>query len=185
MYKVVLIDKNTGEANGDIGIYDDLEEAHAEATDYNRKGDRHAGHAVVETKIGERPLFNQRMGDNSQSRVSRMKISSNQSRPRIQLRQRQPHAFVEEESSSEETSTEDFVPDHYQKNPNWHRSTNNQSQKQFVFLVNTYNGNGIVLEQNRFLNNFLLANPNFSIQSEGLIHEMISERNQYLASRKR
>ena len=53
MYTVVLVDKEDHEVIGDIGNYSKFNEAEHQANDYNRKGDRHRGHAIIQAKLGQ------------------------------------------------------------------------------------------------------------------------------------
>jgi len=197
MYKVVLLHKKTGEVSGDIGTYDDLDEANSQANDYNRKGDRHIGHAVVQAEIGNESPSQSRRG---------LKLNQNpQNTFRSQPQQRFSRTVVDEPSEEEELSSEELSIDSEEsleeesledsmeellqqssKIPHWHQQQIEiPKEKKFAFLIDTYTGKGIVLEQNRFLNNFLLANPTYTIQNTGEIHNMIFERNKYLQSRKR
>ena len=52
MYEVVLIDRNSNQVVGNIGTYDDHDEAEREAQNYNRKSDRHRGFATVQGVVG-------------------------------------------------------------------------------------------------------------------------------------
>ncbi len=199
MYKVVLIHKENGEIVGDIGTYDDLDDANWQANDYNRKGDRHIGHAVVQTEIGNEPTHQPRRGLNIQRNPQRLRMPNmvRPAPPHFKPQQRFPRTVVEneyeeqssEEELSEEQSSEEIVqqPQRQLKSPSWHQRQEQPQAitKQFAFLIDTYSGKAIVLEKNKFLNNFLLAHPTYTIQNTGEIHDMILERNQYLQSRKR
>jgi hypothetical protein len=201
MYKVVLINKKTGEVSGDIGTYDDLEDANWQANDYNRKGDRHIGHAVVQAEIGNEQQEHHhrgiRLNRNPQmARTSNMGMKLKQSLPQRFSRPVVEHNDEYDEQSEEEISSEyDEITEEEtsseeqetQRPPMWHQPMKEQpiQKKEFALLIDTYRGNAIVLEKNRFLNNFLLANPTYTIQNTGEIHNMILERNQYLKSRKR
>lgn len=202
MYKVVLIHKENGEIIGDIGTYDDLDDANEQANDYNRKGDRHIGHAVVQAEIGNKPVHQPRRGLNIQRNPQRLRMPNmvRPTPPHFKPQQRFSRTVVEneyEEQSSEEElsseyeeqSSEEIVqqPQRQLRTPSWHQRQEQPQAtiKQFAFLIDTRSGKAIVLEKNKFLNNFLLAHPTYTIQNTGEIHDMILERNQYLQSRKR
>ena len=221
MYKVVLIDKESSDVLGDIGEYSSLRQAEHEVMDYNRKGDRHRGHAVVQAQLsGTLPERTERTERNNNLRLRQPSVErhpqsihqhrqnlqqlhgvSEERRIRPQNRQNfpsnhnvhpmHPHSHThyeepssEEEISSEETETFDEVMRRENREPSWReRSTPQTKQKLFALLIDDYHKKAIVLEHNQFLNNFMLANPQYQLKSTGEIHNMINERNQYLRNR--
>lgn len=195
MYTVVLVDKEDHEVIGDIGNYSKFNEAEHQANDYNRKGDRHRGHAIIQAKLGQPIEKPKSMGLKLGSRRPNPIMSDERPRmgrpkPRPMMTQQRSFRTVVdpvnddyEELSSEEESIEQHVQQTH-KEPKWHQS-HTPHEKSFVLLVHQKTGHTIVLEKNRFLSNFLLANPNYIQQSEGAIHSMISQRNQLMNSRGR
>jgi hypothetical protein len=193
MYKVVLIHKENYDVIGEIGSYDDINEATEEANDYNRKGDRHIGQAVVQATLDGNQQPNRQRGlrfkrkEQPQTQTFRRALQGRPPSPQRFSRPRPPIQYEEPEelSSEEESSSEEQVVS-YQRNPSWHdRGSRPTTQKMFAFLIDDRTGKGIVLEHNSFLNNFLLAHPSYQIQSTGEIHDMIFKRNQYLNNRRR
>jgi hypothetical protein len=197
MYTVVLVDKEDHEVIGDIGTYTKFNEAEYQANDYNRKGDRHRGHAIIQAKLGQPIEKPKPMGLKLGSGRPRPNPIMSDERPRmgipkprpVMTQQRSFRTVVEDVSddyddvSSEDEIVEQIAP---QANvePTWHQS-HTPHDKSFSLLVDQRNGHAIVLENNRFLPNFLLANPNYVEQSKGAIHDMIKQRNQLMKSRKR
>ena len=62
MYEVVIVNDN--ETVGELGEYESLEEAKAEANSYNRKSDRHPGIATVQKRLGKNRSNPQRLRRN-------------------------------------------------------------------------------------------------------------------------
>lgn len=196
MYTVVLVDKEDHEVIGDIGEYPKFNDAEYQANDYNRKGDRHRGHAIIQAKLGKQPIEKPRSVGLKLGNRRRNPIM-NDERPRMRMPSQRPtiireHSFrtvVEpttneyDEMSSEEESVEQDLPQNTVE-PMWHKSHSTQI-KSFVLLIDQKTGHAVVLENNRFLPNFLIANPNYVQQSEGAIHNMITQRNQYIKNRGR
>ena len=184
MYKVVLVHKEDHDVIGEIGSYNEIDEATSEAQNYNRKGDRHIGHAIVQATIDGSPIRRTnglRLGQTDKHSVrysTRTPLNKPSSRIVPEYNRYIPEE-VEEESSEEETRV-------YQR-PSWHdrRNPQPQSNKVFAFLIDPISKKGIVLEENQFLQNFLIAHPTYEVQSKGQIHEMILQRNRYLQNRRR
>lgn len=187
MFEVILIDPHTSEEIGDIGSYQTVEEAESQATNYNRKRDRHAGVARVQTTLGRNPA--------PPKRTSGLRLSI-----RSNPRPVDPSPMNDFEIFSEDE--EDFEPirqppdfQHNQRTHGRQRQTFNSRPSQpsvyntppvqypseettHILLFDTHANNHVVLKDDQFARNIILSGGGrWELIRKGDFYTLLAERN--------
>ena len=198
MYAVVLIDRDSKEQIGEVGEYDTFDEAKLEAEDYNRKGDRHRGHAVVETELPlkrkpARRNPNVNLKPSSGLRLNRKPSQGIPSRSGIPTRtgiprKVQEHRHIGRNNPSHRPQREEIprrphvermeIPHRTERRQNTSQPKTHTDSDQYVLVWDDILRKPLVLKDSSFTRQMLMAGiGRYDVMMQGEFYEIMAERN--------
>jgi len=132
MYEVVLLDRQSNKVVGNIGTYDDHNEAEREAQNYNRKADRHRGVATVQGVVGgSSPRQNPFQEDDSSEDYEISSEDDTESIHRQNVRRNFDHMFeeLEQKRPTRQRPNTTQYPKHQHERNRLHRNMTQERMK--------------------------------------------------------
>jgi ADP-ribose pyrophosphatase YjhB (NUDIX family) len=171
MYQVVLVEPQLHNVIGDLGFFDDPEEAYAEVISYNKKSDRHRGYAMLQLRKNGRLIGDE--DEESSSEDSEQFEEMEEIEESFQPSQR---PIIQRQLSSRENPRpvsmhrRPLMRSHQQ-----HQRRANPSYEQYLLLEDTRTGRPFVLSDAKYNQMY-----GYKILDQGTFDQMINRRNQML-----
>lgn len=170
MYQVVLVEPQLHNVIGDLGFFDDPEEAYAEVISYNKKSDRHRGYAMLQLRKNGRLIGDE--DEESSSEDSEQFEEMEEIEESFQPRQR---PIIRRQLSSRENPRPASMHRRPLMRSHQHQRRANPSYEQYLLLEDTRTGRPFVLSDTKY--NHMHG---YKILDQGSFDQMINRRNQML-----